>query len=265
MLFIGMSILSSIFMVIVPDSNVQLIFSQLGMWLIPALLYMWIIYRKEAPLYLCLRSFDGKSFVFFLLIYLLFTPFIDYLQTLNRSIVFPESWAAMEAFFRKLETLAEESLKGVLLQLGQGKILLVLLSMAVLPALCEEFFFRGVLLSELLTVRVNKHLAVWVTAFIFSAIHFQFYGLFPRWLLGAVLGYAFVYSRSLWLPVFLHFINNASVVCAYYAFHKGWTTFNPETDLFSIPLWITISAAIVAVGSFLFFITSRNTARSNSE
>jgi membrane protease YdiL (CAAX protease family) len=58
----------------------------------------------------------------------------------------------------------------------------------------------------------NYHVAIWVTAILFSALHMQFYGFLPRMLLGAMFGYVFYWSGSLWLPILGHFINNGSVV-----------------------------------------------------
>ncbi|MDP4687503.1 MAG: CPBP family intramembrane metalloprotease [Salibacteraceae bacterium] len=92
-----------------------------------------------------------------------------------------------------------------------------LLVIAVFPAISEELFFRGFLQNTLLKMGRNHHVAIWVTAFIFSAIHMQFLGFFPRLILGAVLGYSAMYSRSLIVPIIGHFVNNGlAVVLTYY-------------------------------------------------
>jgi len=75
---------------------------------------------------------------------------------------------------------------------------------------------------------MNIHAAIWVTAFIFSAIHVQFYGFLPRILLGAAFGYMAVWSGSLWLPILAHFINNAVGVIAFYIVRKQSITFDIE-------------------------------------
>ncbi|MDR1668092.1 MAG: CPBP family intramembrane metalloprotease, partial [Bacteroidales bacterium] len=46
-------------------------------------------------------------------------------------------------------------------------------------------------------------------------------GLFPRWVLGVMLGYLLVWSKSIWLPVFAHFVYNAMGVIVTYLAHKG--------------------------------------------
>jgi hypothetical protein len=95
-------------------------------------------------------------------------------------------------------------------------LLLNLLVCALLPAVCEEFFFRGTLQQVLQRWCKNSHVAIWLTGFIFSAIHLQIDGFLARWLLGAYLGYLLVWSGSLWLPILAHFLHNAlSIIIAH--------------------------------------------------
>jgi membrane protease YdiL (CAAX protease family) len=98
---------------------------------------------------------------------------------------------------------------------------------ALLAAICEELFFRG-LLQKTLSEHINQHTAIWVTALIFSAVHFQFYGFLPRMLLGAAFGYMVVWSGSLWLPILAHFINNAVGVIAFFIAKKQNFNFDIE-------------------------------------
>jgi hypothetical protein len=91
---------------------------------------------------------------------------------------------------------------------------------AVLPALGEEFLFRGVLQRLFIEWTKNRHFGVWIASFIFSFIHFQFYGFIPRFLLGLYFGYLLVWSSSIWVPVVAHLINNGFAVI-YYHFAGG--------------------------------------------
>ncbi|MFO8053840.1 MAG: CPBP family intramembrane glutamic endopeptidase, partial [Bacteroidales bacterium] len=81
-----------------------------------------------------------------------------------------------------------------------------------LPAIGEELLFRGVLQQLLSKLFANVHLGILVTAILFSAIHMQFFGFLPRIVLGLVLGYAFYLSGNIWMPVVIHFVNNAFAV-----------------------------------------------------
>jgi len=89
-----------------------------------------------------------------------------------------------------------------------------LLVIAAIPAVSEELFFRGIVQTKLVAYFKNPHWAIWLGAVFFSAFHFQFEGFFPRIVLGAVLGYLYYWSINLWIPIILHFFNNAMLVSA---------------------------------------------------
>ena len=86
-----------------------------------------------------------------------------------------------------------------------------LLVIAILAALSEELFFRGTL-QPLLHRAFGGHAAVWTTAVIFALVHMEFTAIIPRVFLGAVLGYLYLYTRSIWIPVLGHSLNNALAV-----------------------------------------------------
>lgn len=85
-----------------------------------------------------------------------------------------------------------------------------LLVLAVLPAVGEELVFRGMVQGLLRSMTKNMHVAICLSALTFSAIHLQFYGLLPRFLLGALLGYIYAWTQDLAFPIVAHFFNNAS-------------------------------------------------------
>ena len=104
---------------------------------------------------------------------------------------------------------------------NMGDLFINLFIVGFLAAFAEELMFRGVIQRLLSDWIKNKHLAIWIAALIFSAFHFQFYGFIPRMVLGALLGYLFMWSGSLWLPILAHFINNATAVIVQYLIVKG--------------------------------------------
>jgi membrane protease YdiL (CAAX protease family) len=96
---------------------------------------------------------------------------------------------------------------------------------------------------------------VWVTAFIFSFIHFQFYGFLPRAILGVALGYFYVYGKSLWIPIWAHFLNNATSVLAYKMLYQE----TGETNLSTMGapqelLFPAIAGGLLYVAAMLFFV-----------
>ncbi len=138
------------------------------------------------------------------------SPVLDLTYRLNEWALVPGS--ALHAWAGALEAQAMAMTK-IILDLDNGPgLVAVLVSVAVLPALCEEWLFRGTLQPILARGTGNLHVAIWVSAALFSAIHMQFFGFIPRLLLGALFGYLVAYSGSIWPAVVGHFVNNAGVV-----------------------------------------------------
>ncbi|MFT5972241.1 MAG: O-antigen/teichoic acid export membrane protein [Cryomorphaceae bacterium] len=101
----------------------------------------------------------------------------------------------------------------------------------------------------------NVHVAVWLSAFLFSAMHFQFYGFIPRFLLGALLGYLFVWSKSIWAPIIAHFVNNALALILLFMMARG--SISEDLDSFDPDFsdWLLVGISAIAVGGLIFYIT----------
>nr|WP_256471379.1 CPBP family intramembrane glutamic endopeptidase [Solitalea agri] len=127
-----------------------------------------------------------------------------------------------------------------------------LFMMAVLPAIGEELLFRGVAQRLFIDTFKNANAGIWVAAIVFSALHFQFYGFLPRMLLGVLFGYLFYWSGNIWLAVFAHFVNNATVVVFSYLFQHKIIEFNiDQTD--SLPLTAYLVCFMVSGSLLLVF------------
>jgi sodium transport system permease protein len=83
------------------------------------------------------------------------------------------------------------------------------LLIALTPALCEETFFRGLMLSGLR--RWGPWAAIGVTALLFGLLHGSIYRLLPTFLLGLLLGYAVWRSGSLFCGFIIHGLNNGLI------------------------------------------------------
>ncbi len=143
-------------------------------------------------------------------------PIINFLLELNTAIHFPDSMSAFEDLMEKLENDAKKITELFLVTDSFTVYLVNLLVLAVIPALGEELLFRGIFQRLFHEWSKNAHIAIWLSAFFFSAMHMQFYGVIPRMVLGAFLGYLFYWSGSLWLPIIAHFFNNAIAVTSFY-------------------------------------------------
>lgn len=181
-----------------------------------------------------------------------FMPIGAYLIHWNQAMKLPESMATLEHWMRVMEDTATNTTQYLLQFESSTQFAMGLLVIAVLPGLLEEFLFRGVLQNLLQRWTGNGHLAIWISAFAFSAIHFQFYGFLPRMVLGALFGYLYFWSGNLIVPIFAHFVNNAYTVIGFYLqkdlFGEGVSL--TETEL---PSLTTLLVSLVLAG-FLAFI-----------
>ena len=190
-------------------------------FLIPPVLCAWLWDADRRPFaWLKMdKRVDGSLFALAVAIMICAVPAINLLADLNSRITLPESMAAWEAKMKSMEAAAAALTERFLQVDNLGGLIINLGLMALLPALSEELSFRGTLqqlIANSQELRAKSHMAIWITAIIFSAIHMQFYGFIPRMLMGAMFGYVFVWTGSLWVPIVMHFTNNALAVIVYY-------------------------------------------------
>jgi membrane protease YdiL (CAAX protease family) len=192
------------------------LFSALGLFVVPPVVYALITSKKPFKV-LGLKSFPKvTSYGLVLLFMISLTPFLSWVIELNAGMELPGFMSGIEQWMRDSEHDAEQVTKAFLTFNGIGSLIYVLLIVAVVPAVGEELLFRGVLQNIFINWTKNAHLGIWVSAILFSALHMQFFGFFPRFLLGLLFGYMFYWSNSLWLPILGHFINNGTVVILAY-------------------------------------------------
>ena len=188
-------------------------------------------------------------------------PGINLLADLNSRVELPKSLEFIEQILKSQEEAAAALTERFLQADNIGGLLLNIGLMALLPAFSEELSFRGTLQQIIYkdqsgTVQSTKvHLAIWITAFIFSAIHMQFYGFVPRMLLGAMFGYVFVWSGSLWVPITMHFVNNGLAVLVYYLMGESENTKNIADTLGAGDTWYlgVFSILITSLGLLIFY------------
>ena len=130
-----------------------------------------------------------------------------------------------------------------------GVLLFNLFMIAFIPALAEEMLFRGVLQRILGEWFRNYHIAIWVVAILFSLAHYQLSGFIPRIFLGALFGYLYLWTSSIWIPVIAHFTNNGMAVIYYYFFYRGSLAQDPDQIGIegNILIFILVSTCISAI------------------
>ena len=221
--------------------------NQIGFFILPALFYAYLVNRKPAN-YLKLNTKINVGHLFTALMLIVVSiPAINWLVEINEGMKLPDFLGGLEKWMRDSENKTNELTEAFLNITTPGGLVVNLIIIALLAAVGEELLFRGVVLQLFVEWFKSKHLAVIVSAILFSALHLQFYGFLPRMVLGMLFGYIFIWSGSLWLPVLLHFIFNGITVVAAYLFNIGYF----QTDVDSVGVSDNI---IVILSSFLLII-----------
>lgn len=185
---------------------------------------------------------------------LFFLPVIDITGYYNQQLSLPQSLHWLDQWIRETEKQNAGIVKMILNMKHTGDLILSLIIVGLLPAVSEEFFFRGCMQPIFMRWTKNIHVSVWITAFMFSFLHFEFLGFVPRMLLGAALGYFFAYGNSIWPAVMGHFLNNAIAVIGMYLYQHHVVTTNPDGNvpMFN-QLWIYLLSFAVSVVFMLVY------------
>ena len=107
--------------------------------------------------------------------------------------------------------------------------------------------------DESFTKYMNSHLAIISAAFVFSFCHFQFYGFIPRFALGILFGYMLVWSGSLWISIFMHFINNFMAVGGYFLINHHFISNIIDTTGTGSNWWMAL-ISLLMISCLLFFL-----------
>ena len=199
--------------------ELQMIYS-VSFFLLPPFVIAFLYQKNIFDFFGLRRSPQVSSLLLVPVLIVVLLPFINWTMLINSSMHFPQSLQGLEEFMRNLEEKAKVLTQLMLYSPSVNQLILNLIIIALLPALGEELFFRGILQKHLIEWLKNDFWGILTTAFIFSAFHMQFLSFLPRFILGIVLGYLFVSSKSLWLNIVAHFTNNALAVVSFFVLAK---------------------------------------------
>lgn len=178
-------------------------------------------------------------------------PFADWLTQVNDAWHFPSRLEGLEAQLRALEERSQSLMEVYLMRDGNWILLSNAFSLALVPAICEELFFRGALQQLLCRSLRNHHVAIVLTAVVFSLLHGEVFAFLPRFVLGLVLGYVFYYGGSLWINILVHFTNNLMVVVLYRLASQGVIDVE-MADSIGAPWYVILLGLAIAI--WLFWI-----------
>lgn len=205
----------------------QVLYS-IGLFLVPAILAGVLIQRNTWKYLKADRISNYWIIILVITLMLVSIPWINFTSLLNEKLSLPERWGDLMERIHESDEDSWDLMRAYLQTDNIGGLLINILMVALIPALGEEFLFRGTVQRIFSEWFRSEHLAVWMAALLFSLMHYQFLGFIPRVMLGALFGYLFVWTGSVWMAVLAHFINNAVAVIYYYIFYQGTLEIEPD-------------------------------------
>lgn len=243
--------------------RVMQVFQSVFIFLVPALLCAYL-FNEDGCQYLKIKkAVNLKVLIYSIILIVAIQPLISFTGYYNKMMTLPESLSELEQSMQAMENSAAALLERLMADHSPDVVIANFIVIAVAAGITEEFFFRGSLQQLVKKICHNRHVTVWITAFIFSFIHFQFYGFVPRMLLGALLGYIFLWSGNLWIPVIVHTLNNALSVALYYKFHSTPVYDRLENFGTGNTIWATVAS--IAVTGVILSLLSKEYQRNNPE
>lgn len=230
------------------------VLQSVGLFVVPPFILGFLYHGKIKEYLLIDRTTKPRSFILAVFCLLSIVPFINFLGDINSKMSLPASLSGLENWMRSMEDNAKVLIDKFMAVQGMGGLLFNVFMIAVIPAIGEEFMFRGVIQRIFTNWTKNYHWGIWITAFLFSAMHMQFYGFLPRMFLGAMFGYLLVWTGTMWVPVLAHFFNNLVGVLGYFLIGKG--TISKDIEQFGTDpgeLFVVI-ISVFFVGWFLYLI-----------
>ncbi len=229
----------------------------IGMFGVPPVIFIFLSKPRDWAFLKLKQAPSAGLSILTIGIIILAAPLIAWALELNQKMELPSS---LENYFRDLQLSQEKLLEALLAMRGVGDFAVNFLMIAVIPAVVEELLFRGVLQQLLEKSLQNIHVAVLLTGSFFSLIHFEFYGFFPRFIMGILLGYMFYWSRNLWLVILGHFIFNGLQLLLLYLYQLGRISYDIN-QMTAFPPLVTMISTLLLIGVvYLFDRAARQTA-----
>lgn len=228
-----------------------------GMFIIPPFIIAYFVHNKiSAYLFLDRKALLGQIILASISI-IVALPLINLLSEINSYLQLPGFLSGVEQWMKEMEEQAEIVTKKFLVMETPYDLFINLIVIAVIPAFGEELLFRGVIQRLFTNMTKNVHWGIFITAFLFAALHMQFFGFLPRIAMGMLFGYLLIWTKSLWVPILAHLINNGMAVCVTYFINKGQLPEDVEKIGGSgTGIWISGIISLGLVGILLFNLYS---------
>ena len=232
--------------------KIAALLDQLGTFLIPAATFCWLFISRPNKL----LNFHKLELTF---LYTL--PFIFIIMVISSSFLLELNHNIDFSFLgEKTITLIKDNQQKMdqlhysFIGITNKSLIFNFFLMALLPAICEEIVFRGILQSLFTKWSKNIHLGILLSALVFALLHFQFYNIIPLLLLGTLLGYTMAMTNNIWSSILLHFTYNSFSIISIYC-EKKEIQFDQVINLNNS--YFNLLALFISI-FLLFFIWRKN-------
>lgn len=227
--------------------------SHIGIFSIPPLLFVMLLKKPLGAYFNLNTSVNTQKILMAIALFIMLLPIVSLSAVWNADMQLPSWLSGLENWMKNTEENTKILTESMLKTQSLTTLGVNLFVIAILPAIGEELLFRGLLMRSFSRIFKNIHLNIFIVSLIFSGFHMQFYGFLPRFLLGMFLGYTYYWTSNLWVPILIHFINNAMTVIIYYLVEVKFMAMPPD-DMGSLENpWILVVNLIILVFGILWF------------
>jgi hypothetical protein len=237
---------------LIPRYKVVQLVSAIGSFLLPALLFGYFSSPEALPYVGVQKSISPVLLLACLFLLVSVQPFVGWLGNLNAKINF----GSMQASLQSAEDQRDRVMKVFLNMKSVSALLVNIVVMALLPAVAEELFFRGALQKALLRLSDQPWLAILISSLIFALLHLTVFKVLPIFFLGLLLGTIYHFTRNLWYTIFIHFLNNAMAVMAYYLADRNQAIKRFANDNINVHVLLAL-ISLAAVVALMYFIKKK--------
>ena len=218
-------------------------FDQLGTFLIPSILFL-IIIRSMTINYVIPKRDDWVKLIIYFFILLGLAQILLVISTYIGYDFLPLS---TQDFLKNQQDFNTKIQEGFITDSFFGFLFNIIL-LAIIPAVGEELFFRGILQDICIGLFKNNSTGIIITSLIFGILHFQIDNLLSIIFASLLLGYIYNFSNNIFLTILLHFgFNSFSLICMQ-AIKWEFVT-EPQLDLLGnylfIPIGIILSTVVI--------------------
>lgn len=224
----------------------------IGIFLISPLVVKYVFSKKKSFIF-SLQPISYSSVLSASVLIIIVKPIVSWLSEVNGNFDFTVLGEFGSSLVEKANLLTDK-MSIVTVSNSIEELMLNILIIALIPAIAEEFFFRGFIQQYLTKYIRNYHISIWITSLIFGIIHFNIINLLPLVFLGAILGYTYHFTQNIWISILAHFINNSSLLYFVYKYSLDIK----DAGNGNISVQSLVFSLVMTIALLFFMYTARN-------